>query len=448
MSTSTTTPTTTTPNPPPATPLAKTAATLPCCPEMTQDNTCDVLDFFYRLNYPVTLRQDVGAFGPIMVEVKLHFRLTRCPGPLLLGNLLYTTTLLPGEKVKLFTSDRRTKFTFDSTSKVSYRNTQTSEESFFMQQMSDSLFDTSSRDSGNSSNQSKAHVDGHGDAGVDILGLGGSANMSGNFDSSSLSTFLNEHSSHAQSSSNAAEMGTRKAASVSVGEVQTRTHTESESEDHFESSSREFTNPNKCHAVTFLFYQINKTQTITYSLEAIERRVILDSNNDFTRVDLAQFAPSNGLGRTSLNLLPTDPQVRFNSLQSVTGTVALVQGPAPQNSVRTPLLFNLRQLALQQVDQELTAEGLLGPDGKVSPAAQQRFSFKKQTSLPTPGILVKGCLDDCSVCEPGLKQEIALDLKRKELENKLLERKIELLDKSQEYRCCPGESHEGTTPKA
>jgi hypothetical protein len=28
-------------------------------------------------------------------------------------------------------------------------------------------------------------------------------------------------------------------------------------------------------------------------------------------------------------------------------------------------------------------------------------------------------------------------LERKELENKLLQRQIELLDKSQEYRCCP-----------
>ena len=44
---------------------------------MTQDTTCDVLDFFYRLNYAVTLRQDTGALAPIPVEVKLHFTLTR-----------------------------------------------------------------------------------------------------------------------------------------------------------------------------------------------------------------------------------------------------------------------------------------------------------------------------------------------------------------------------------
>jgi hypothetical protein len=418
-----------------------TMASIPCCPDMTSDDACDVLDFHYRLNYPVRL-PEVGTLAPVLVEVKLHFRLTRCPGPLALGNLLYTNTLLPGEKVKLFTSDRRTKFTFDSDSKVSYRNTQSSEESFYMHQMSDSLFDTTARDSGNSSNQSHAHVDGHGDAGVDILGLGGSANMSGNFDSNSLSTFLNEHSSHAQSSHTASEMGTRKAASASVGEVQSRTHTQTESEDHFESSSREFSNLNKCHAVTFLFYQINKTQTVTYRLEAIERRVIVDPANDFTKVALNPFTPSSGVGRTSLNLLATDPKSRFNALSTAVGTVALVQGPGGVNfPTREPIEVNLRTLALQQVDKELTAAGLLGVDGKVSPSAQETFGFKPQkSSLPTPGILVKGCLDDCSICEPNLEQEIELDLKRKELENKLLERQIELLDKAQEYRCCPGET--------
>jgi len=232
-------------------------------------------------------------------------------------------------------------------------------------------------------------------------------------------------------------MGTRKAASVSVGEVQSRTHTESESEDHFESSSREFTNPNKCHAVTFFFYRINKTQTIAYKLEAIERRVILDPTNDFTRVDLNPFTPSDGLGRTSLNLLPTDPQTRFNSLEGPEQAAGELQLGPTQFPGRVPLPVNLRDLALKQADSELIAAGLLGKDGKVSPDAQKTFSFQRQFSLPTPGVLVKGCLDDCSVCEASLKQEIALNLKRKELENKLLERQIELLDKSQEYRCCP-----------
>jgi hypothetical protein len=89
--------------------------------------------------------------------------------------------------------------------------------------------------------------------------------------------------------------------------------------------------------------------------------------------------------------------------------------------------LNLRALAIQQVDKELIDAGLLGPDGKVSPSAQESFGF----------ILVKGCLDECSVCEPNLEREIELDLKKKELENDLLKRQIELLDKSQEVPLLP-----------
>ena len=52
-------------------------------------------------------------------------------------------------------------------------------------------------------------------------------------------------------------------------------------------------------------------------------------------------------------------------------------------------------------------------------------------------MIVKGCLDECDVCEPSLDREIKLGLDRKHLENELLKRQIELLEKSQEYRCCP-----------
>jgi len=49
--------------------------------------------------------------------------------------------------------------------------------------------------------------------------------------------------------------------------------------DHFESASREFSNPNKCRAVTFLFYQINKTQTIRYEIRY--RRILAESGRIF-----------------------------------------------------------------------------------------------------------------------------------------------------------------------
>lgn len=405
------------------------AHTIPCCPSLAPNDVCDILDFNYRLTYPTVI-----ADRDIPVEVKFHFRLTRCRGPLAIGDLVYTTTLLPGEKVKLFTSDRRSKFSFDTSTKFSYRNTQSSEESFFMQQMSDSLFDTNSRDTANSSNQSHAHVDGHGDAGVDIWGLGGSANMSGNFDSNSVSSFLGEHRQHAENSFHAAEMGTRKSASVSIGESQSRTHTESESQDHYESASREFENKNKCHALTFLFYQINKTQTVKYSLESIDLRVIIDPDprNDFTRVAANPVAPSSGIGITSTNVLATAQETRS------VGVVALAQGSAVSAIQLKPIFtIALREQAIQQVQKELAQEKLLDINGNVSDEAKMRFSFEKQSALPTPGLLVKGCLDDCDVCEPTLHKEIELDLEHKRLQNELLKKQIDLLEKSQEYRCCP-----------
>jgi len=75
--------------------------------------------------------------------------------------------------------------------------------------------------------------------------------------------------------------------------------------------------------------------------------------------------------------------------------------------------------------------------GVVSQRAQAEFGYERKTSLPTAGVIVKGCLDTCSVCEPGLQKKIHLELERMDLDNQLLKRQIELLEKAQEYRCCP-----------
>ena len=49
----------------------------------------------------------------------------------------------------------------------------------------------------------------------------------------------------------------------------------------------------------------------------------------------------------------------------------------------------------------------------------------------------KGCLDECDTCEDSRKLSIELNLKNKALQNNLLAKQIELLEQSQEYRCCP-----------
>lgn len=424
---------------------------VPCCPELVTEPVCDVLDFHYRLVHNTVVvvndqRQNVS------VEVILHFRLERCPGPFALGDLVYTQTLFPGEKVRLFTSDRRSRFTFDSSSKVSYRNEQTQEEQFYLSSMSDFMSDVSVRDSSRATNRASGSARGHAETSgaIESFFAGPSVDVSGSYNSESTSEFLREINQHARASHHASEQGTRAASSVSVGEVQSRTHTETESQDHFESSSREFANPNHCHAVTFYFYRINKMQTIRLKLEAIRRRVIDPAadtritNNTFTSNGDVSTIPA-GVLATSKDRLDiervarTSAQFRAERQDFAVGQAPSRGGFAAANRFTLePMSAEVRQRALEQVDKGLVSNGLIREvGGEVSKEAKAQFSFEVRSTLPTPGLIVKGCLDDCDICEPEVKRAIELDLERKSLENEKLKREIELMDKDQQHRCCP-----------
>jgi hypothetical protein len=390
--------------------------------------------------------------------VIIHARLERCPGNLALGDLAYTTTLLPGEKVRLFTQDRRTRFTFDTASKVSYRNEQSQEEHYYMSSMSNFMSDLNVRDSARATNDTKAHFDTHGETSgvLESIFSSPSVDVSGNFNSSSTSTFLRELSQHASASSHRAEMGTRAASSVSVGEVQTRTHAEGTTEDHFESSSREFSNPNHCHAITFYFYRLNKTQIIRFTIEAIERRVVDPAgdtkvtNNPFGSKGLVSAVPSSVLA-TDENRLTVEARGRQSAVESRVASTVTAAGLSagrlftaePFTVVQDPIPVAVQQQALKQVDEDLVKAGLItAVGGVISQETRKKFSFERCTSLPTPGLLVKGCLDDCNICEPEVERRINLELDRLELQNELLKKQIDLLEKSQEYRCCPAGEEE------
>jgi len=57
-------------------------------------------------------------------------------------------------------------------------------------------------------------------------------------------------------------------------------------------------------------------------------------------------------------------------------------------------------------------------------------------------VIVKSCLDDCNICEEEVQTREKLELTHLDLKNKLLAKQIELLEKSQEYRCCPEPAEE------
>ncbi len=415
-----------------------------CCPELEPCEACDQLDIRYRLPFRPTVA-DGGGQRDVAVEVILHFRLERCSGPLTLGDLLYTTTLLPGEQVRLATSDRHSRFSYDSATQLASRQYTTSEESFYLAGMANATSDLTVVSGGSqSSDYHNSATSGGGSAGLDLgfVNIGGSI-AAASYDAHSASVFASYLSQHAESSSHHVEAGVRAAASLSVAEVSSRSHAQGESEDQYESASRAFTNPNRCHALTFLFYRIDKCQTVKFTLVSIDRRV--DDPAAPTGVELNPPALPRNVAVIPDAILGTHPN-RLQIAQQVNASIPAEEatpGSAPAaaapdraGDAQAPIPAAVRDAALALVVADLQAAGLVDEKGAVTTQARQDLSWEHTLRLPTPGVLVRGCLDDCTACEPALQREIELDLARKELENQLLKRKIELLDKAQEYRCC------------
>ena len=417
----------------------------PCCPELAPAPVCDTLDFRYRL--PFTRRD-------ARVDVILHYRLERCSGPLALGDLVYSTTLFPGERVRLFTADRHSRWSFDSSTQLAYRHETTSEESFYTWGMARAMSDLSISESGSSSSSYEEDwASGGGGASVSFLGIIeiGGGGGGGSFDAQSASQFARNLTRHAEASSSYVAAGVRAKSTTAVGEVQQRTHAEGESESHLESSSRVFSNPNRCHAVTYFFYKVNKLQVVRFRLVGVQR-VIADpaapTNPD--RKVRPSFTGNvavmpQAVLATNKDRLDIERVARQAAMERERGSLGILGTESVGNfALRTaalrsePLSADVRHAALEAVNAELVGAGLIEKaTGQPSQKIIAELSWEREEWLPTPGILVKGCLDECDTCEPALQKQIGLELEHQKLQNQLLARQIDLLEKAQEYRCCP-----------
>lgn len=413
--------------------------TIPCCPDLIKDNHCDIFQYKRILNYPVTLPAAANTPSQqLTVEVVLHFKFTRCTLGLTLGDPAYSTTLLPGEKVNLQSTDRKSRFTLDSETQISTRSEQISEEQYYMTALQNYVTDGANSQSGSATSSDSGNWnfngDAHGSVGISLFGgsADASTNANGSHNSKSVSDYLNEQRSQAQGSATQSVGETQKAHSISIGEVSSRTHVATESEDQYEASSRQFSNPNHCHAITFIFYRLNKKQKITYELTEIERRV-LDPVAPVRRplylpilksavAVVPQEMPATSKVFTNAELLTAGTDIARNTFG--------INQAAAQFQAAAPISGAIRNAALAQVDQQLLTEGLIDSSGKASNSIKSKIGFEQEFSLPTSGIIVKGCLDDCCVCEPEVKENL-------QLQNDLLRKQIQLLEKSQEYRCCP-----------
>jgi hypothetical protein len=433
---------------------------LQCCPELVEGNVCDTINLRYQLPFYTRVNDNLQN---VRVHVIYHFVLERCSGPIMTGDPVYSTTLLPGEKVRLFTSDRHTRWSYDSESNLSYRHETTSEESFLTYSMAQAMSDLTISESGEGSSSSEeSWAEGGGGAGLNLgiikIGGGGSG---GSYDASSAYEFSRSLSSHAKSTSMSAAAGVRAKSATSIGEVEQRQHAEGESEAHYESASRTFSNPNRCSAVTFLFHQLVKRQTIRFKLVAIERRV----DDPEAPTGASQRIPIDTAGRVTVlpqAIAATNP--KRLEIEEIARTSAIERRQAEQSvywnstGVKSTRYYpletaagafdsNVRKAALEAVDKDLIAEGILDrKTGEPTEKVIAELSWEREEFIPTAGVIVRGCLDECHICEPALQKEIRLDLERKQLENALLEKQIALLEQSQEYRCCPGGSTESEAP--
>ena len=140
-----------------------------CCPTLSPCSSCDELDFSYRMPFPTVVQLPGGGQQTVAVEVTMRFRLERCSGPLTLGDLLYSTTLQPGEQVRLASSDRHTRFSFDSDTQLASRQYTTSEESWYLAGMAQAASSLSVVSGGaQSSSFHDSSTSGGGSAGLDL----------------------------------------------------------------------------------------------------------------------------------------------------------------------------------------------------------------------------------------------------------------------------------------
>ena len=411
-----------------------------CCPQFDPCTDMTVLPLSYRIGQAVV----VGG-QTYIVDVTLHYTLTRMSERESIGPVVHTETLLPGESVRLYSSDRHTEFSYDSDTQTSSRRYSSSQESLYAASFAHSVSDldqfTSTR---KTSDYHESSVSGGGGASFSLFGLfeiGGGASAS-SYDASGVSTLATRLSQHAESSHLRSETQVRNQSSVAISHTATRTHIEGSSEATFESSSRIFSNPNQCRALTFLFHQLVKCQTVTFALVRIDR-TFRDSSAPET---VTQTAPKKPTGLTVLpqTIRATDPELvqRMQAARIAAADTMQPGTPAGFASFQVRAVDpGVREEALKQADAALMRAGLLTEDGEPHPDAVARMGWSRELQIPVDGVIVRTCLDECDACEPEMHQRIALELERMELENRMLERRIELLDREDVYRCC-GDSGE------
>lgn len=416
-----------------------------CCPVLTRCQPVHQIRPAYRIIHTVP---GLSGESRIRVEASWHLTLTHETGATMLGPVIKTVTLLPGQTVRLSIQDRASKFSYDTESDRVHREAHTSASSYYNAGMASAFSSLSSVTSGREeSTHHDSSMSGSGGAGLDLgfFEIGGSVSGTSH-DSSSTHSFLTSLSRVSRSQSSHVEMGTQSAYSTSIGFVSTRTHTEGESEEHSEAATHVYKNENRCHAVNHRFHQLVEEHKITLTVDEVVLRVI-DPDASTGAVPIVP-RPLTGLSPKpeavsvlSPKLLATEAAAREAAVLRTSSRQGPVGLAAEAATVISPAE---REAALKAVTDDLVKAGLITADGKVTARAQRLYGWSHTMCLPLDGTHVMSCLSECDVCEPELKRKIELELERMELQNANLARETELMDKDLDHqpRCPSGDDDE------
>ena len=404
------------------------------CPprQWVRDNICDTYILTYRYNVRVENQ---------LVECTLRYKVERCTEDYVLGDLLNSVTLFPGEEVFMSTRSRHTTTRFTEDKSFSASQVSRSSDRLWMETYKTAATDfvsTEKATSKTSAHSSFSQTGASGSAGLDLgfveIG-GGVSHVSGEFDANSSAEFTNALHQHLETSFHQTNQVARDSSSISITQVNSHREATSERDDELKVATRRFKNINQCHTVTHYFYQIAKRQRVKITLLGRTCRAL------------------NRFANTAVNIKPLDLSLATNVVvtpqQPVTGVtvgaVALVAQPQFATLQRATLdQLNLQKLGIvSQTEFEADEKARIkavNQANKLLATQPVEFTFEQVSIIPTEALYVESELGKCLLCEPYVVCKQKLDLERTRLENLKLCRETEILEKHKDYRCCDEET--------
>jgi len=317
---------------------------------------------------------------PAPVEVVVSTRMERTAGQYLIGDLVYTLSLLPGEEVRMFTTDRRTRFSVDTETKIGYQMSATFEDQMYLSAMDSFMGQMTASSWAHAESGTSGSFNAHAEASNawDSFWSGPEADMSGSFNTSSFADFVGGMSAQASTAHHLSATATNTASAVSVGAVGIRNSIEGKLDTHVEMNYRSFRNPSRTRAVTFYFFQIRRAHTVKFFVDSITV-----SSPERTMWRMAKVAAPNG-ARAAVSAAAAGQPSNIGSYKDFQAAHAVVKS-------------------------ELVSKQLIAAHGhghSMPDAVRTQTTFQQEFSLPTPGLFVRGGRDIADVADPSLFREV------------------------------------------